>query len=433
LDGVADWSLISGPLPWIVTTLGVFGGLWLLSGRKHWFAHRAVPLCTTFAVLATVVLYVVVEKWWRPFPDPIAMTIYVWIGVAICGVALTIPRIIAARGRLAKVASVFAVVVLALAAGAQINLQFAEFPTIRAALGLPDKGRTSFAELATHVSKTVEGVPLDRVWHAPADMPTDGKVATVPIPGERSGFDARPAEIYAPPAYFSDPRPLLPVLVLLAGQPGAPEDWLRGGRLVETMNRFASVHAGLAPVVVVADATGSELANPLCTDSNLGNVATYLAVDVPAWIKAHLQIDQQPRAWAVAGLSYGGTCALQMATNNPDIYPTFIDLSGQEEPTLGDRQRTVAAAFGGNEAAFIKVNPVDLMKTRKYPTSAGAFVVGSDDEEYRPGQIRVAQAAREAGMDVTYSELPGGHSWSVWSAGLEKQMNWLAKRLGLIG
>ena len=433
MDGLADLSLISGPLPWIVTTVGVVGGLWLLSGRRRWFAHRAVPLCTSFAVLVTAVLYIVVEKWWRPFPDPIAMPIYVWIGIAICGVALLIPRIIAAGGWPGRIVSVLAVVALALAAGAQINLEFAEFPTVRSALGLPDEGRTSFSELATHVSKTVSGVPLDAVWHPAADMPTEGKIATVPIPGERSGFDARDAEIYAPPAYFSDPRPLLPVLVLLAGQPGAPEDWLRGGRLVETMNRFADAHAGLAPVVVVADGTGSELANPLCTDSPLGNVATYLAVDVPTWIKAHLQIDPQPRAWAVGGLSYGGTCALQLATNNPDIYPTFLDFSGQEEPTLGDRQRTVAAGFGGDEAAFIKVNPMDLMRTKKYPTSAGAFVVGSDDKDYRPGQIKVAQAAREAGMDVTYLELPGGHSWSVWSAALEKQMDWLARRLGLIG
>ncbi len=432
MDWLTEMSLISGPLPWIVTAVGLAGGIWLLSCRRGWFTRRAIPLCTTFAVLATASLYLVVEKWWRPFPDPVAMEIYVWIGMAIAGLALVVPRILASSRWSGRVLSVLAAVALALAAGTQINLVFAEFPTLRAALGLPDKGRTSFDDLSSHVAKTVSGVPLDAVWHPPAGLSPDGKVASVSIPGTRSGFVARPAEIYVPPAYFSDPRPLLPVLILLPGQPGAPEDWLKGGRLVETMNAFAAAHGGLAPVVIVADATGSELANPLCVDSSLGNVATYLSVDVPDWIKARLQIDPNPRAWAIGGLSYGGTCALQMATNHPDIFPTFLDLSGQEEPTLGDRQRTVDAAFGGDQAAFAAVNPMDLMKVRKYPNSAGAFVVGADDGQYRPGQQKVSRAARDSGMQVTYSEISGGHSWSVWSAGLEQQLDWLAKRMGLI-
>jgi S-formylglutathione hydrolase FrmB len=198
------------------------------------------------------------------------------------------------------------------------------------------------------------------------------------------------------------------------------------------MDSFAAEHEGLAPVVVVADATGSQIANPLCVDSPMGNVATYLAKDVPAWVTSNLQVNRDPRAWAIGGLSYGGTCSLQMATNYPEVYPTFLDISGQEEPTLGDRQRTLDAAFGGSESAFEKVNPLDLMATKKYPDSAGVFVVGSDDADYRPGAQKVFQAAKDAGMDVQYLEVPGGHSFAVWSAGLEKETPWLAQRLGLI-
>ena len=79
--------------------------------------------------------------------------------------------------------------------------------------------------------------------------------------------------------------------------------------------------------MVVADGTGSQIANPLCVDSKLGNVATYLAKDVPSWVKSNLQVNPDPKAWAIGGLSYGGTCSLQMATNYPDVYPTFLDIS----------------------------------------------------------------------------------------------------------
>ncbi len=60
-------------------------------------------------------------------------------------------------------------------------------------------------------------------------------------------------------------------------------------------------------------------------------------------------------------------------------------------------------------------------------------MIGSDDDAYKPGAQKVYQAAKNAGMDVQYVEVPGGHSFAVWSAGLEKELPWLAQRLGLIG
>lgn len=56
-------------------------------------------------------------------------------------------------------------------------------------------------------------------------MPATGEVSKVAIPGAVSGFAAREAEVYLPPAYLSTPRARLPVLVLLAGQPASPTDW----------------------------------------------------------------------------------------------------------------------------------------------------------------------------------------------------------------
>ncbi len=31
-------------------------------------------------------------------------------------------------------------------------------------------------------------------------------------------------------------------------------------------------------------------------------------------------------------------------------------------------------------------------------------------------------------MDVQYVEVPGSHSFAVWSAGLRQEMDWLAER-----
>lgn len=433
---VSQWlervSLVSGPLPVVVLVLGIAGAGWLLAGRRHWFVWWAIPASLAAAAAITAVLYVVVEHVWRPFPDPVETPVYVWIGIGVWAAVLLVPRALAGRRRLIPVAVVAAGAVV-LAAALQINLIFYAYPTVGTALGLPDPDRVELTQVPPP-GPVVTGRPLEEAWapQAPADMPAGGRYTSVPIPGDRSGFAARDAVVYLPPAYFVSPRPLLPVLVLLAGQPGSPSDWLAGGKLTATMDAFARDHHGLAPVVVVADGTGSEFANPLCLDSKLGNVATYLAVDVPAWTRSHLQVDPDPRAWAVGGLSYGGTCALQLATNYPQVYPTFLDLSGQVEPSLGDRARTVAEAFGGDEAAFVAVNPMDLMKTRRYPDTAGIIVVGDRDDAYRDDARKVFEAAKNAGMDVQYVEVPGTHSFLVWSAGLRAELDWLAKRTGLV-
>ena len=166
-------------------------------------------------------------------------------------------------------------------------------------------------------------------------------------------------------------------------------------------------------------------------DSRRGNADTYLALDAPAWIKTHLTVDTDPQGWAIGGLSYGGTCALQLSTNHPDVYPTFLDISGQSEPSLGERQKTIAEAFGGDQRAFNRVNPLELLRARRYPGSAAAIVVGAADRDAKSDARTVYMAVRAAGMNAHYTELPGAHKWQTFSAALAHELPWLAQRIGL--
>jgi S-formylglutathione hydrolase FrmB len=219
---------------------------------------------------------------------------------------------------------------------------------------------------------------------------------------------------------------------MINGEPGGRRDWLDGGQLALRMDAFAAAHHGLAPVVVMPDGTGGQLANPLCTDSALGRADTYLAQDVVTWVSTHLRVSTDHARWAVGGLSYGGTCALQLAVAHPDLFPTFLDASGQEAPTLGGRARTVAVAFDGDAAAYAAVDPLQEMTHRSYSGSAGFLAVGAQDSTYLPQQRVVAAAARNAGMAITTEEIPGRHDWRVWGQALQDALPWLALRQGLI-
>ncbi|OZD09411.1 hypothetical protein CH275_02660 [Rhodococcus sp. 06-235-1A] len=272
--------------------------------------------------------------------------------------------------------------------------------------------------------------------HAPvAPVEGHGRLVDLEVPGTVSHFTARPATVYVPASYDAGADDL-PVLVLLTGQPGHVVDWIEGGHLAQTMDAFAARHGGAAPIVVVADGLGDTEANPMCMDSELGNAATYLSVDVPQWIRSTFRVSSDPRSWAVGGYSYGGTCALQLAVTAPSVYPTFLDISGEDEQRRGTKSESVAAAYGSdtpaNEARFEQTTPLNILSRSSFPDSAGAFVVGSDDEEFRPQTERAFEAAVASGVDAHYSELPGGHSMQVWAPALEQEMDWLGGRLGLL-
>ncbi|MFF4816797.1 alpha/beta hydrolase [Kitasatospora sp. NPDC001309] len=424
-----DWPLTHGPVPQAVLLAG-WAALALLAFSRHrrWRAPRMLGALALGAVL-TVLVKIVVDDWWHPFPEGTPDFVLRWTAVGLFGTALLCFRasLLTVRGRCFAVGGVVLVVLMA---ASQINRGFDQYPTARAMLA------PHTDELATgKVAATVQGGsdrPLAEVWHAPPGLPAKGTLSTVTVPGTASGFSARPGYVYLPPAYRATPRPLLPVVVLLAGQPGGPEDWVNSGAVRQTLDDFAARHQGLAPIVLVADQTGGNFANPLCMDSQIAKSQTYLAVDVPNWIHHNLQTATGRGALAIGGLSLGGTCALQLAVNAPEVYGTFLDISGQEEPTLGTHQETVDKAFDGDEAAFAAVDPVHVMARKKFPDTAGMIVVGADDPWFRPGQEKIHAAAQEAGMKVGFQTIPGWHSWVVFRKALEQNLPWLAQQTGLI-
>ncbi|GAA2411102.1 hypothetical protein A7G45_08935 [Mycolicibacterium llatzerense] len=429
---ILDLSLLSGPFAAVLQVVAIGAGAWLL-----WRVCRSAPatmlgVCVISAAALTVALVFVARYVWYLFPDQLEPTAYGWLATAMLALTLVVAgMVIDRRWQQAALRTAAAVLVIAGCAN-QINRTFEAYPALRDVLGIASDIEVPFADLSRPTTGYRAGRPVETHWQ-PRILPAgQGQLATVRIPAATSGFAARPAEIYFPPAYFAEPRPALPVIVLISGQPGGPRDWITAGQLKSIMDRFAAEHRGLAPVAIVADATGSRFANPLCLDSRLGNAATYLGVDLPAWVKNNLTVDTDPSGWAVAGFSYGGTCALQLATNYPHVYPTFVDIAGDTEPTLVDRRSTVEAAFGGDAAAFARVNPLDLLRTRTYPGSAGAIAAGAGDDESRTAARAVLQATRTAALDTHYTQVPGRHDWGAARAALASELPWLAARIGLI-
>lgn len=427
-------SLLTGVLPSILLIVGALSLLWLVWGGRGQLLV-VLPAAAAAAALLTFLLFVAAERvfyWWDA---SLPRILYVYAALGILAVILAVPRLRTARTTWSRLLTLAAAALVLTAVAGAVNTAYGQFPTLGSVFSPP---RPDSGNLPERAPETAAGLPAatDANWTAPEGMPAAGKLYSVQIPGEVSGYASNPALVYLPPAYLADPAAVnLPVLVLIHGQPGAPSDWVVGGQVTEMMDAYAADHAGLAPVVVMPDASNADNADwPLCLDSRISASATYLAVDVPAWVQQHLASGLAGGSqFAVAGYSYGGTCALQLAVNFPSAYPTFIDIAGEAEPSVPrGRDALVQTYFGGDAAAFSAQNALDRLSGASFPDSAGIVVVGAGDSVYAPQGQKVADAARAADMDISLQELPGGHSWHVWKAGLADNLDWLCQRLGIL-
>ncbi|MBP3035737.1 alpha/beta fold hydrolase [Arthrobacter sp. zg-ZUI100] len=426
--------LISGALPVLVLILGGLSLLWLVwGGRRHLLV--VLPVAAAAAVVLTFLLFVLAEGvlyWWDA---SLPRSLYIYAAAGILAVLLAAVRIRATPAAGTRALAVTAAVLSLVAVASAANSAYAQYPTLGSLLDPP---RPESVPLPERAPETAAGHPAttEANWVPPADMPATGRLFPADIPGTLSGYAADPGLVYLPPAYLADPPALnLPVLVLIHGRPGGPADWLIGGELLQVLDEFAAAHSGLAPVVVIPDASNAGNANwPLCLDSDISASATYLAVDLPAWVRQHLASGLTgARQWAVAGYSYGGTCALTLAVNFPQAYPSFVDVAGEAEPALPQgRDALIERYFGGDASAFARQNPLDILAAGSFSDSAGVIVVGADDPVYAPQGRKVFDAARSAGMDVSLQTVPGGHSWQVWKAGLAENLDWLGRRLGIL-
>ncbi len=443
-------DLIGGPLPVVIALLAAASLIFLLGRRSvRWWLFAGVGavgalLISYFLSWAVINLWF----WWPedlPFRVVIIFSLILW--VLVLGVATILKRGKSKSGwqvgsksgsramsRLGRrgLAVVATGTVLAFA-GLQLNAIFGQYPTVGSLFG-PQTSISTTAPPASQLAATERfmSTAVSRRWNTPAQLPSKGTVLSVPIPGVVSGFAARNAIVYLPPAYHLAARPVLPVLVLVSGQPGSPESWLRSTSLVADLDAYAAAHEGLAPLVVIPDPNGSEQGNTMCMDTSLGRADTYMATDVPDWIKTNLDADTNPAHWAVGGFSFGGTCSLQMVTRHPDVFETFMAISPEREPALASKRSvTVSKAFHGDAAAFDALVPLTLLAHNSYPKAHGWFASGSEDATYS-AYVKVLQdAARKAGMTTQSAEFPGGHSWAVASAALPQGFSFVFARLGL--
>ena len=433
MDWIYDVRLIDGPLSWTALVLGLAGaGLLLLPPAGigwRWLLRILAAAAAAFALVAGV--HWALVNVFTVFPANIPDTVLLWLVPAVAAVILALLRLPRVRWCQGAAGLLAALLVAGLSA-VQINAYFGLNRTVSDLLGAALSRIPPLEETLQRPRGGSDGVPLAG-WVPQGELPPGGVLRRSAIPGTASGLAAREAYIYLPPAYFAANRPALPVLVLIAGQPGGPADWLTGGSLQAHMDSYARAHGGVAPVVVVPDPNGSQSANTMCMDSRIAKADTYLTRDVVGWITSTLTVDTDHSRWAAGGFSFGGTCAIQLATRHPELFPAALSFSGEAEPAIAkERQKTIDAAFPGDPEAFTRQTPLAIMQQQRFDGSGLYLTAGQDDPEFIAYLRTLASAAEQAGFTVRAYEVEHtGHSWDTSSRRIADALDFLSDRWGL--
>lgn len=247
----------------------------------------------------------------------------------------------------------------------------------------------------------------------------------------------RDAYVYLPPQYFEPQYKdfKFPVVELIHGQPGEPQDWINVVGVQVTLNNLVSSGRAKPVVLVMPNANGSNTISLQCLNQVGGpQDLTYLAEDVPQFISHLLRVQPPGPGWGVAGYSEGGFCAANMALRFRYRFGAAASLSGYFSPYANKllNPARVVSPFGNNPKLRAANTPVDEVRALAPGAVLPEFWLGAGkannldvaNAEYFWQELQLHQA------NVPLILTPGsGHTMATWHSEVPPMLTWITNTL----
>ena len=266
-----------------------------------------------------------------------------------------------------------------------------------------------------------------------------GYILRLAVAGSRSHL-TRAVYVYLPPQYFwsSYKRYRFPVIELIHGQPGEPQDWITVVGVTMTLDHLMNEDLAQPVVLVMPDANGGKDVSLQCLNQVGGpQDLTYLAEELPGQIAHIVRVQPPGPAWGLAGYSEGGFCAANMALRFPGHYGLAGSLSGYFKPfdnQLAPPIRRVNP-FGGSRVLQQQNTPLDeiAMLPPGVPMPQFWLGAGKDDRLAVAGAEVFRQELQLRQADVPLMLTPGGgHTMTTWRAEVPPMLKWMTQGLAAV-
>ncbi|HEY5360395.1 MAG TPA: alpha/beta hydrolase-fold protein [Streptosporangiaceae bacterium] len=295
---------------------------------------------------------------------------------------------------------------------------------VQAAVNVPNAAAQPGVKFGTFLGQTIDtGLAAQQ-----------GFTLRLTVPGQASHL-SRAAYVYLPPQYFQAAyaRYRFPVIELIHGFPGTPQDWITVLSVNLTMNSMVTQGLAKPAVLVMPDANGTRGVSLQCLNQWHGpQDDTYLARDLPNFIASSLRVQPPGSGWAIAGYSEGGFCAANLGLQHGRTFTYAGVLSGYFKPTRNQllHPTRMVSPFG-SRAQELQNTPLDLLQSLPARQPIAQFWIGAG--ALNVSAVRDSQSFRQLLQlrepVVPFSVVRGGHTMFTWRILLPQMLAWMTPRL----
>ncbi len=228
---------------------------------------------------------------------------------------------------------------------------------------------------------------------------------------------SRRLTVYTPNGYERSTS-RYPVLYLLHGIGGDEEAWIGSGRAVQILDNLIAQGKAEPMIVVMTNGNVYQQASPGNGSTGLVQPRMMLPntmdgkfeetfIDVMNFIESNYRTIEEKEGRAIAGLSMGGFHTANISMHYPDKF----DYVGLFSSALGVRPN------GESTAEVYQNQDQKLKQQMENGVELYWMAIGEDDMDMiLRGNEALRKKMDDMGMEYTYKETTGGHTWDNWRA-----------------
>jgi S-formylglutathione hydrolase FrmB len=250
-------------------------------------------------------------------------------------------------------------------------------------------------------------IPHGTLHHYEIEAPSLGKTRSV--------------RVYLPPSYDRPDAAMrrYPVVFLLHGWPGGDGNWTGQGRAAVTLDSMAANHTIPEVIAVMPNGNGPGwFGRSLYLDTWDGKfkLQTFIVRDLVAWVDRTFRTRPEASQRAIAGLSDGGSAAVNIALKHPQVFGAAAGMSAHYRwhPFLAIAR--ITGPPPGADSLLAANSPLAYVGGLRGRIDSLALYIdsGLEDAHILAGSRAFHARLDSLGIPHAYREYHGGHSWTLW-------------------